>query len=300
MKKEQINSKLKYLPNYIVIVISLITSILLIVPTIYKKEYVVNKLMNKVVAFDETSEEYKNYSTKIYEQHEKIIKYERYSETFINSATQSLHYYILSGQDDIENKIEQFYERMSSIENKWKHNSNLITQKNKNITMIMKQIEDLDNPKYYDWIVKLSTININEYEKSKKELTDVYKEEHKDIIGQSEYRELQENYEYAKRAYDNYYLGVKINNSTQIDLKEFIKDNELEFENKNDIIIYHTHTTEAFKSDNYEKIENGKTLNENYNILAVGEKLSNSLIEKGFQVKHIRKYNDIDNFYRSI
>ena len=63
---------------------------------------------------------------------------------------------------------------------------------------------------------------------------------------------------------------------------------------RSDILIYYTHTTEAYNSTEYEETEYRKTLNPEYNILAVGEELEKNLNLKGLEVTNIKEYNDLD------
>jgi len=61
-----------------------------------------------------------------------------------------------------------------------------------------------------------------------------------------------------------------------------------------DIILYHTHTTEGYIDAKDEETELGRTLNANYNVIAIGEKLKQSLENNGFNVTHIKDYHDIN------
>ncbi len=55
------------------------------------------------------------------------------------------------------------------------------------------------------------------------------------------------------------------------------------------VLIYHTHATESYlktKGDTYTETETGRTLDERYNIVAVGEALADALRERGYAVIH--------------
>ncbi len=106
-----------------------------------------------------------------------------------------------------------------------------------------------------------------------------------------------ENYQQAITSYDRYFYGIPIQNTTKIDIKQYLnKDKKIETNNKEEIIIYHTHTTEAYVAaeGEYIDLEKSKTLNENYNVLKVGKALRQSLEKQGFKVKHLQQYHDIE------
>lgn len=55
------------------------------------------------------------------------------------------------------------------------------------------------------------------------------------------------------------------------------------------ILIYHTHATEAYyksASDDYIETETGRTQNNDYNVVAVGDALADALTARGFNVIH--------------
>lgn len=62
------------------------------------------------------------------------------------------------------------------------------------------------------------------------------------------------------------------------------------------IVLFHTHGTEAFKP-NYET--NYRTLDESLNILGVGRKISDNLLEKGIKTTHLKDYNDYPDYNSS-
>ena len=62
------------------------------------------------------------------------------------------------------------------------------------------------------------------------------------------------------------------------------------------ILIYHTHTTEAYlpiKKDQYHTTER------KYSVLAIGDIITESLIEKGNKVKHVDIYHDIPSYNKA-
>lgn len=64
------------------------------------------------------------------------------------------------------------------------------------------------------------------------------------------------------------------------------------------ILIYQTHNDEAYYKGNkkYEETDTGRTLNEKYNVIAVGEELKNNLEKYGFYVVHDKSDNVSDGF----
>ena len=98
-----------------------------------------------------------------------------------------------------------------------------------------------------------------------------------------------------QETFNREYNGVKIKNETDFELT----DNLLSYENleinKNNILIFHTHTCESYsQSDNYkyEPTGNYRTTDLNYSVARVGDELSNYLTGFGFNVKHNKKYHD--------
>ena len=118
-----------------------------------------------------------------------------------------------------------------------------------------------------------------------------------------EYRTLIENLEYSNKIYSRYFSGAELISNSSIDIEELNKKLDsvlIEDINTEEIILYHTHTTEAYSSNEYIEIETSKTVDENFNVISVGEKLKEQLIKKGFKVNHIKKYNDINGVKRHI
>jgi stage II sporulation protein P len=67
--------------------------------------------------------------------------------------------------------------------------------------------------------------------------------------------------------------------------------------NKNiNFIIYHTHATEAYlpcKESNY------RTLDDNYNVMGIGTRITSNLKNYGLNVTHLRDYNDYPDYNKS-
>lgn len=95
--------------------------------------------------------------------------------------------------------------------------------------------------------------------------------------------------------YTNNYHGVKIKNESKYELTDNIMKPDIDFENKEDIIIYHTHTCESYtptEQNNYIASGNFRTIDLNYSISRVGSELGNYLSSFGFNVLHDTTYHD--------
>ena len=88
--------------------------------------------------------------------------------------------------------------------------------------------------------------------------------------------------------------GVKIKNETEFEINDSILNTKLNI-NKNNIIIFHTHTCESYtptEQYNYEQTGNYRTTDLNYSVARVGDELANYLIGYGFSVVHDKTYHD--------
>ncbi len=95
--------------------------------------------------------------------------------------------------------------------------------------------------------------------------------------------------------YTNIYKSVKIKNESSYNLTEEMLLPNVDFQNKNDIIIYHTHTCESYtptETNNYVASGNFRTIDLNYSVARVGTELTNNLLSLGFNVNHNTTYHD--------
>lgn len=85
-------------------------------------------------------------------------------------------------------------------------------------------------------------------------------------------------------------MQIEIDNIKAQILRE---ENTLKTETRPKILIYHTHTDEAFLHDGQDYVETsaGRTKNQDYSVVAVGKALRNSLEEFGFSVIHDKTDN---------
>ena len=95
--------------------------------------------------------------------------------------------------------------------------------------------------------------------------------------------------------FTNEYNGVKVKNESSYNLTEEMIIPNVDFTNKKDIIIYHTHTCESYTptdANNYVSSGNFRTTDLNYSVARVGTELTNRLINMGFNVNHDTTYHD--------
>ena len=88
--------------------------------------------------------------------------------------------------------------------------------------------------------------------------------------------------------------GVKIKNETSFEINDAIMNTELNI-NKNNILIFHTHTCESYtptEQYNYQQTGNFRTTDLNFSVARVGDELANYLIGYGFNVVHDKTYHD--------
>lgn len=88
--------------------------------------------------------------------------------------------------------------------------------------------------------------------------------------------------------------GVKIKNETSFEINDSIINNNLEI-NKNNILIFHTHTCESYTPSEkyqYEQTGNYRTTDPNYSVIKVGKELCDYLNKYNFNVYHNETYHD--------
>ncbi len=88
--------------------------------------------------------------------------------------------------------------------------------------------------------------------------------------------------------------GVKLRNESKYNLEEEITDLNVDI-NKQDIIIFHTHTCESYTATeqyNYESTGNYRTTDLNYSVARVGDELDKYLSNYGYNVVHDKSYHD--------
>lgn len=102
-----------------------------------------------------------------------------------------------------------------------------------------------------------------------------------------------------KPKYTTQYGSVKINNQSDYKLTEDMLVPDEEITNKNDILIYHTHTCESYTASEgfeYEMTGNYRTTDLNYSVARVGTELTKYLEKRGFNVEHNVTYHDYPSY----
>lgn len=93
-------------------------------------------------------------------------------------------------------------------------------------------------------------------------------------------------------------FGVKIRNECDYNLENEITDLNVEF-NKNDIIIFHTHTCESYtqtEQNQYNETGNYRTTDLEYSVARVGDELEKYLTSYGYNVIHDKSYHDYPSY----
>jgi stage II sporulation protein P len=284
--------------NAVIIVIPCISIFLWCHPQIYQKELLINEIENAKIGLYINSEEHRNLDADLAKACEEAIKYERDTSKTNAYEIKKIKAYVESGQNEkLEEFVQKYYERMLDYPNLCNYNTRKIIEKSIDINNLIQILEYQKEPKMYPWIVKLAKINLDEFETTKEQLENAIQNKYGKIEEEKDHQILMENYQQAITSYDRYFYGIPIQNTTKIDIKQYLnKDKKIETNNKEEIIIYHTHTTEAYVAEEgeYIDLEKSKTLNENYNVLKVGKVLRQSLEKQGFKVKHLQQYHDIE------
>lgn len=99
-------------------------------------------------------------------------------------------------------------------------------------------------------------------------------------------------------SFNNEINGVKIKNETSFDIPDDIMNTELDID-KNNILIFHTHTCESYTPSEtypYEQTGNFRTTDLNFTVTRVGTELENQLKEYKYNVIHNTDYHDYPSY----
>ena len=97
-------------------------------------------------------------------------------------------------------------------------------------------------------------------------------------------------------------FGVKLRSECDYNLEAEITDLNAEF-NKNDVLIFHTHTCESYtptEQYRYESTGNYRTTDLNFSVSRVGDELEKYLSNYGYNVVHDKTYHDYPSYNGSI
>lgn len=93
-------------------------------------------------------------------------------------------------------------------------------------------------------------------------------------------------------------FGVKVRSECNYNLQTEIQDLNVSF-NKNNIIIFHTHTCESYtptEQYQYEATGNYRTTDTNYSVCRVGDELEKCLLNYGYNIIHDKTYHDYPSY----
>ncbi len=93
-------------------------------------------------------------------------------------------------------------------------------------------------------------------------------------------------------------FGVEIRDECDYNMQEEIKDLDINI-NKNDILIFHTHTCESYtptEQYQYDATGNFRTTDLNYSVARVGDELEKYLTNYGYSIIHDKSYHDYPSY----
>ena len=259
--------------NIILIIIAIININLTIHTKAYNKYATIDELLRKRNGLTNYSQEYKELNTQIAKKYEEVIQYEKYNhfQVYNNIVT----YYLNSNYENKLEVIEKYYEIIAKNRENYLKIDDMINRV-ENIYSIIEKLDKQDSTEYSEITEKFIKLLLEEYEEIK-DLDD---------------ERIEAIYQRINKIKSKYLLGIKIINESniQIDEQELEK---IEIEETKEILLYHTHGTESYKSDKqYETYDFYKSLDENYNVIKVGNYLEELLMTKGITAIHNRKYHN--------
>lgn len=98
-----------------------------------------------------------------------------------------------------------------------------------------------------------------------------------------------------KEVFTNNYGSVKIKNESRYILTEEMMAPVVDFNNKQDILIFHTHTCESYTQtpeNGYVATGNYRTTDQEHSVVHIGDVLAKLLSAKGYNVRHNKTYHD--------
>ena len=102
-----------------------------------------------------------------------------------------------------------------------------------------------------------------------------------------------------KDVYTNIYKTVKVRNESSYKLTQEMLTPNVDFNNKKDILIFHTHTCESYTqtaNSQYVETANFRTTDLNYSVAKVGDVLTDYLTSMGYNVTHNKTYHDYPSY----
>ena len=193
---------------------------------------------------------------------------------------------INSSQTDSDNNIQQ--EDVLDNVNVAYENTNEVVSKTKediiNNYTLSKEDEEFLNSNF---------VYTKTYEISAKNTKDVF-----DVALEEIPKKLDTKVVLEKNKEDKYNTvigNVKIRNESKYEINENLLNFDFKLNDKNDIVIYHTHTCESYTASekyNYVQTGNYRSTDLSYSVCRVGEVLEHYLIRMNYNVTHSIAYHD--------
>lgn len=168
--------KLNPILNIIIILIFIVSICLILNSKIYNKFVNISELIEQQNGLSSISQEYKEISNKIAKEYEKLINTEKYN--YLNRYNQIIDYYLDSNNENIEEILELYYEKVQNYKNENKYNIEHIKQKIEVSYSIIKEIEEKENEQYEPIKRKFVDIILNEYDVTLEEINRCIQTQH--------------------------------------------------------------------------------------------------------------------------
>ncbi len=185
---------------------------------------------------------------------------------------------LLSNEEAIMEKENQ--EEAREFESDLVSNENNISKENQDTENEKKSNEEKTNNENTEQTseqAKTSNESINMNEVPKKVETKVNSDKNK------------------KDSYNTTYGSVKIKNESKYTLTDDILKPDIDYTNKKDILIFHTHTCESYtatENNQYQASGNFRTIDLEHSVVKVGTVLTDCLTNLGYNVNHSKTYHD--------
>lgn len=273
MKNQKKTNVMDKIANIVLIIIAIINIGLTIHTKVYNKYDIIDDLLRKRNGLPNYSQEYKELNSQIAKKYEEVIQYEKYNhlQVYNNIVT----YYLNSNYENKLEVIEKYYEIISKSKKDYLKTEDMINRL-ENIYSIIDKLDKQEGSEYGEITEKFIKLLLEEYEDIK-DLQD----ERIDSI-----------YQRINKIKSKYLLGAKIMNESGISIDEQELE-KIEVEEAKEILLYHTHGTESYKTDReYTTYDFYKSLDENYNVIKVGNYLGELLRGKGMTAIHNKTYHN--------
>ena len=287
-KKEKVKDAkaMKYLINGLVCIVFMTSIYFSANAKNYSQYNKISNLLKTRNGLRASSEEYQSINAEIAKQYEKIAQYERYEE--LNYGYNIVKYYLDSNAKNKIEILEKYYQQLKEYKTKNVNSIEEITKKIRYADSFIAELERTGNPQYGRITKKVIDIVLNEYDITKQQIEQY--EQKQNINVTSYIEQIEEIKKKVKQIEDTYLLDVRVYNEAGIEISEE-KLQLRSVEEINNILLYHTHGTESYKSDTpYRTYAFYKSVDEKYNVVKAGEYLTRLLQKRGIHVIHDKQY----------